>query len=153
MEVQEPTDITLRSERITPDGKRLDDKLCHYGAGFDAMLECFDYVPRSLEETLAALRIQPRSLWSLPGCEAVELIGPRTTDLFGMRRLVATGQAELPLADSYSVLIVVSGRGFLGAARHPAKPGDRFFVPAARKQLAVETAGGNPLELIECSPG
>ncbi len=44
-EAQQPTDITFRMEYVTPAGKRLEDRDLHGGAGFDAMFDCFAYVP------------------------------------------------------------------------------------------------------------
>ena len=43
VEIQEPTDYTLRVERVTPQGYRMSDLQMHGGIGFDAMFECFDY--------------------------------------------------------------------------------------------------------------
>lgn len=42
-EVQEPTDYTIRVERTTPSGFRINDFMCHQGLGFKKMFECFDF--------------------------------------------------------------------------------------------------------------
>ncbi len=42
-EIQEPTDLTLRTERVGPNGAMLPDQSCHQGIGFEKMLDCFDY--------------------------------------------------------------------------------------------------------------
>lgn len=51
IEIQEPTDYTMRVERKTFDGGTLPDMLCHQGVGFDAMLDCFTYEGLSKDDT------------------------------------------------------------------------------------------------------
>ena len=51
-EVQQPTDITLRTERISPAKELLPDESLHGGAGWEALFDCFDYDGYSLEETM-----------------------------------------------------------------------------------------------------
>jgi mannose-6-phosphate isomerase len=52
IEVQEPTDLTLRTERITPRGHSVPDLACHQSRGFDQMLDCFHYEGLTYEETM-----------------------------------------------------------------------------------------------------
>ena len=59
-ELQQPTDITLRVERVSPDGRMMDDKGLHGGAGEKALVDCFDYTPCTREEVLARYKLQPR---------------------------------------------------------------------------------------------
>ena len=56
-EVQQPTDITLRTERISPAGETMSDEALHGGAGWDALFHCFDYNGCSLGETLEKYQI------------------------------------------------------------------------------------------------
>ena len=42
-EIQEPTDYTVRTERITPSGLKVADTMCHQGLGFQKMFDCFHY--------------------------------------------------------------------------------------------------------------
>ena len=50
VEIQEPTDYTIRVERTTPSGFAVADSMCHQGLGFEKMFECFHYEPHSREE-------------------------------------------------------------------------------------------------------
>ena len=43
VEIQEPTDYTFRTEKVTPQGFTIPEKACHYGIGFDNMFKCFHY--------------------------------------------------------------------------------------------------------------
>lgn len=99
-EVQEPTDITLRTERISPQGARLADRQLHGGAGFAAMFDCFDYHGAGAAETLARYRAVP---------EQDELIGARQTDRFSMRRVRRDGPFTLSAAP-YAIAVVLAGR-------------------------------------------
>ena len=40
IEIQEPTDYTLRFEKITPQGLQISDEQCHLGLGFDRIFDC-----------------------------------------------------------------------------------------------------------------
>ena len=50
VEIQEPTDYTIRTERVTPSGLPVADAMCHQGLGFEKMFDCFDYQGYSLAE-------------------------------------------------------------------------------------------------------
>ena len=58
-EVQQPTDITLRTERISPAKELLPDESLHGGAGWDALFDCFDYDGYSLEEIMQRYYVLP----------------------------------------------------------------------------------------------
>lgn len=99
-EVQEPTDITLRTERISPQGARLTDRQLHGGAGFEALFDCFDYGGMDADETLARYRATP---------VGDELIGAEQTDRFSMRRV----RMERPFrlcAAPYAIVVVLTGK-------------------------------------------
>ena len=40
---RQPVDITLRAERIRPDGSVLPEESLHGGKGMDILLDCFDF--------------------------------------------------------------------------------------------------------------
>jgi mannose-6-phosphate isomerase len=58
-EVQEPSDITLRTEYYSPDNRKMSDFDLHHGAGFENMFNCFDYDGKSLEDTLSTYKVEP----------------------------------------------------------------------------------------------
>jgi mannose-6-phosphate isomerase len=57
-EVQEPSDITLRTEWKSPDDRQMSPFDLHHGAGFDAMFSCFDYDGLSLAGTLGRFKVE-----------------------------------------------------------------------------------------------
>ncbi|MBQ3424972.1 MAG: hypothetical protein IJH38_07235, partial [Clostridia bacterium] len=62
VEIQEPTDYTIRIERVTPKGLRINDLQCHQGLGFERMFDCFDYTGHTQAEAFRAWKIPPKVL-------------------------------------------------------------------------------------------
>jgi mannose-6-phosphate isomerase len=153
IEIQEPTDYTMRVERKTFDGSLLPDKLCHQGVGFDAMLDCFAYEGLSKEETFKKHAKQPRILANAAGGEIISLISDEDTPCFKMNKL--TVQSTLKLDDrSFKTLIILKGKGTF---RHrgevtAVKQGETYFLPANLNEIIIENSGMDPLEIITCYP-
>ncbi len=57
-EVQEPSDITLRTEYKSPDNREMTDYDLHHGAGFENMFNCFDYDGKSLCDTIETYKVK-----------------------------------------------------------------------------------------------
>ena len=53
VEIQEPSDYTMRVEKTTVAGESLTPMQIHYGVGEEEMLRCFDYTPRTREQVRA----------------------------------------------------------------------------------------------------
>lgn len=126
-EVQEPTDITLRTERFSQAGARLPDEQLHGGAGFEAMFECFDYEGLTEAEALARFKVPA-------GRET--LIGPQQTSGFAMQRLRLAGPTALTAAP-YAVVVVLEGP----------RRGDEYYLEgrqafSAGQELLVCTGPG-----------
>ena len=150
-EIQEPTDITLRAERIRPDGSELPPESLHSGAGMDALLDCFDFswaLPAGTVRERCFLRPEARML---PGGEAQVLVGPEKTPYFGLVRLVCTGRCRRR-NDPFRVLLVERGCGWLegGGERLPLRQGTEVFVPHGVKEYALVPQG--ELAVLECVP-
>lgn len=150
-EIQEPTDITLRAERIRPDGSEPPPESLHSGAGMDALLDCFDFswaLPAGAVRERCFLRPEARML---PGGEAQVLVGPEKTPYFGLVRLVCTGPCRRRNAP-FRVLLVERGCGWLegGGERLPLRQGTEVFVPHGVKEYALVPQG--ELAVLECVP-
>ncbi|MGG1519371.1 type I phosphomannose isomerase catalytic subunit [Paenibacillus oryzisoli] len=154
IEIQEPTDYTLRTERVTPRGNPVPDQACHQGLGFDAMLECFHYEAHTLEEIKARWHIAPDLVHETTGGSLTSLIKESDTDRFRMDRLTVVSDYTMEPSGTFAIAIVVEGTGVvrwasgeLGVAR-----GDTFFLPAALPALNWKCADGEPLQVILCYP-
>ena len=82
VEIQEPTDYTIRVERTTPSGFAVADSMCHQGLGFEKMFECFHYEPHSREEIHDRWFIEPETVLKTAGGSITTLVGYRNTPLF-----------------------------------------------------------------------
>lgn len=121
VELQEPTDYTIRVEQTTPKGLAVADFMCHQGLGFERMFDCFTYTGYTREE------VEKR--WKIPQKGNV-IIDSRQTDMFQLNRITVSGETQsLPCGDRFSGIFVLSGEGTLNGK--PICKGDQYFIPAA----------------------
>lgn len=145
-EIQEPLDLTLRAERIRPDGTELSEDALHGGAGMDALIDCFDFTTAGEQATRERLFVRPESrngetVW----------IGPSTTDRFGLRQISVLDSRERKNT-AFVTVLVLQGCGTLEAEGQslPLRKGDELFIPHTTARYAYHTLGG--LEVLECDP-
>jgi mannose-6-phosphate isomerase len=154
IEIQEPTDYTLRVERTTPRGMVLQDKACHQGLGFERMMECFHYENYDLNETLKRWKKQPRTLRKVDGGNEFALIDKSHTDRFRMHLLEV--QDEMPVVGegTFSIAIVISGSGKIicQGLEQEVSQADEFFLPAVLDQVSWKNTGADALKIILCYP-
>jgi len=144
VEIQEPTDYTVRTERTTPAGLQVADSMCHQGLGFERMFDCFTYEGASLEETLRRYRVEPIRE-EREGCTVRHIIYPEVTDMFALDLVTVTGDTTLP-ADGFSAIYVLEGSGRLNGER--LEKCDHFWIPAACGAITLEAEG--PLRILRC---
>ena len=138
VEIQEPTDYTFKTEKVTLQGLHLADKTCHYGIGFDNMFKCFHYEGYDEAETRRLRMVAPKVVAEGDGWRCISVIGYDQTPCFALERLEISG-AMVCGGGAFSGLYVLSGRGRIESASgvEPLKPGDQFFVPAACADFTV----------------
>lgn len=151
MEIQEPTDYTIRVERVTPSGDKVSDQMCHQGLGFEVMFDCFHY--EALE------RDEVKSRWFIQGCpikkdeenEVRNLIGKEHTSCFSMNLLTLRADFRQSL-DRFSVLYVLEGSGLLESEKEKIelKVGQSFFFPQELKYVRWRPKEGETLKLLQC---
>lgn len=144
IELQEPSDLMVIPERVTPSGVVLAERKLHCGLGFDGMLDVYSYEGLSEEETRARYFRHPAQV---PNA-LVPIVDGDLTDKFSMSRLQVCGSAEAELSDSYAVVIVTEGSGALSSEgeRISLKKGDNLFVSANAGVLSLE----GDIELVFC---
>jgi mannose-6-phosphate isomerase len=148
LEAQEPTDFTLRPERVTPKGRVLSDESCHMGAGFEAMLSMFDYTGYTLEE------LRERFIGS---CR-LDDDEPAVTDLtaktpqmpFSVVYHSVRGKGALSSPGGFSVVLCLEGEGSVGGV--PLSAYGSLFVPASAIERGIEASGTGSFKLLECLP-
>jgi mannose-6-phosphate isomerase len=153
VEIQEPCDITIRTEKTTPTGKPLSDEICSCGIGVEAMMDLFDYTGYSYPGLLERYLIRPRTIAHGDGYFIKNLIGPPVTDRFSLYRLACRDAACRFETGGYFVLLVDKGSGFLVSpqGRTRLEQGETYFVPASVREITWESAQGMDL-LLACPP-
>ena len=123
MEIQEPTDYTIRTERSTPSGLRIADSMCHQGIGFENMFECFSYDGMTEEEI--------RKEFCIPKQGNV-LVGYNDTQCFQLEELNVCDCVTVEPEAVFSGIYVLEGKGILesNGKIQSIKKGDQFFLPA-----------------------
>ena len=123
IELQEPSDLMVVAERVTPSGRRIPDAKMHGGVGWEKMFEVYEYEGRTFEETCA--RYVRRA-------GGMQILGPELTDKFAMWRVTDGGRVALPR--DCAVAVVTEGVGEVNGLA--VKKGDRLLI-AGERQLAV----------------
>lgn len=153
IEIQEPTDYTMRVERKTFDGSTLPDMLCHQGVGFDAMLDCFTYEGLSKEDTLKKYAKRPVAVTDGNDNEIINLITGADTACFKMTKLNIPDTYALD-DEGFKTLIILAGEGWLvhDGDTTEVRQGETYFLPADLGEVFIENSGSDPLEIIACYP-
>lgn len=154
IEVQEPTDYTIRVERTTTDGHKIPDTLCHQGAGFDKIFDCFHYESTSYEETVKKWRIEPRLVQSVQGAKVTELVGKEHTDKFRLYKYEVSDVLSCRDEQVFSIVTVISGSGkiLFKNGQIPVTQSVQLFLPANLGDFTWLTDSGSTLTLVRAYP-
>ena len=148
VEIQEPTDYTIRVERNTPNGLQVADQACHQGLGFEQMFECFHYEGISREEAKRRWFISREVEMHTDQAEIARLLGYGHTPFFAMLRIELTGTLTIPV-NTFSGLYVLKGIGSLQctASELPLRGPQQIFVPAATGEMTFRAE--EPLTVLQ----
>ncbi len=164
VEIQEPTDYTIRVERVTPSGYQVADSMCHQGLGFEKMFECFHYETFSEEEARKRWFIPAKVLEEEGKNHRIRLVGYEETPCFCMDMMEIKDVMSLK-QNGCSAVYVLEGSGKLlleerndvqeatgneKVWQEEVKQGDQFFLPAGIQELKWKAEDGSCLKLIQC---
>jgi len=155
VEIQEPTDYTIRVERTTPSGKKIPDMLCHQGIGFNNIFECFNYQSFSRQETLKRWLLKPTVNYQSDFAYEEILIDGKRIPYFGMKSLLIYNSFSIRSENIFSIIIVISGNGKVICENKSMviNKGDKIFLPAGLGKLNFKNiCSVQPLHLISCFP-
>ncbi|MEO9510708.1 MAG: type I phosphomannose isomerase catalytic subunit [Flavobacteriaceae bacterium] len=141
MEVQEPTDYTMRVEKVTPTGLKISDDLIHQGVGVEKMLECFHYDCCTLEEALEKWRVNPE-INDVSGTHILKSIFNVThTNCFALKELTLNGEYTIEANGSFYVVVIYLGKGTLicEGVSYKFEQGDEFFLSAAVDKVVFKS--------------
>lgn len=120
IELQEPSDLMVVAERVTPSGREIPEAKIHGGLGLEGMFDVYAYDGMTCEDVCS--RYVRRGVGG-------RILGPELTDKFSMWRL-ADGESVSPTREC-GVAVVTGGNGTLnGVAVHK---GDRLVFAGERK--------------------
>lgn len=137
MEVQEPTDFTMRVEKITPGGLEITEELIHQGVGEDNMLKCFHYDGCTYDEALRRWKVEPETIDSSSAFTLKSIFNETHTDCFGLKELDLDGEYSLKANGSFFVAVIYFGEGSIlcGGKEYPFVQGDEIFFSAAIEKV------------------
>lgn len=154
IEIQEPTDYTIRVERKTQAGMDIPDFLCHQGIGFDKMFECFKYKGYTFEQVNKRWgKVDKEASVKDQGTEKV-LISYKDTACFRMNSIRIESEYGLEDINTFSIIVVIVGNGELRWENGSVeiKKGDEIFLPEGIKNMIIKTKDENTLLLVRCFP-
>lgn len=109
IELQEPSDLMVIPERVTPAGIKLAEQKLHGGLGYDKMFDCFVYEGYSEEETKLKYY---RNTKSVPN-QFANVVDNTLTDRFSMKVLEVKDDTIVNINEHYAIAIVEEGNGTL----------------------------------------
>jgi mannose-6-phosphate isomerase len=152
MEVQEPTDYTMRVEKITPGGLTICDELIHQGVGEENMLKCFHFDCCSYEQAGERWKITPQTIESSDSFMLKTIFNEKHTDCFGLNELDLDGEFIMKSNGSFFVGVIYSGEVTVtcGGKDYMFKQGDEIFFPAAIETINWKAT--KPAKVLLCYP-
>lgn len=152
VEIQEPTDYTIRIERVTPKGLKISDMQCHQGLGFEKMFECFDFTGYSQQQAFDNWKIPARILEETQDAVRKEIIGYDSTDCFKMELCEINKSYTFKKSGVFFGMYILEGKGQISGDGLCTKinAGDQFFVPASSEDFVIKAE--QPMKVF-CSWG
>ncbi len=152
MEVQEPTDYTMRVEKITPGGLTISEELIHQGIGVEKMLKCFHYDGCSFEEAKQKWKINPEIIEKTNEYTLKSIFSEKHTDCFALKELDLDGEMTLKGNGDFFIGVIYSGEGTVlfddGEIKY--SQGDELFFPAAIDSIILKSS--LPSKVLLCYP-
>ena len=141
MEVQEPTDYTMRVEKVTPGGLTISDELIHQGVGEENMLQCFHYDGCSFQEAIKKWKILPEIIASSDAYTLKTIFNENHTDCFGLNELELDGEFIFKGNGSFFVGVIHYGEGTITCRgnAYSFSQGDEIFFPAAIETITFKS--------------
>jgi mannose-6-phosphate isomerase len=142
IELHEPCDLTLRTERNF-NAMHIPDEHLHFGAGFKALFDCFDYTSYEREEVTAKMFKKLQLEQTQPGGALYTLIDYEDSSCFVMKKLDVNGKYMMPVFNGHYIFVSLKG-SFLfhfGKETLQVPQGRCVFVPAGCSDLHISGKG------------
>lgn len=128
IELQEPSDLTVITERVNAKGDPVCEVKLHGGLGFEKMFDCFVY--EEMSEAQVRQRYYKKAVFEENQMSCI--VDKTLTDKFSMKCLRVNGEFSANLGDTYAVCIVIDGECVLKSEEGEIslKKGQSFLVGA-----------------------
>jgi len=140
-ELQEPTDLMVIPEKVTPSGITLSEQKLHCGLGFERMFDCFVYDGHDENTTREMYFKSPK----IKNDNELILVDSDITDKFRLVQVDVDGSYRFE-HDSYCIGVVIDGEAEVNGME--LRCGDRIFVSESERALNIY---GNA-RLLFCQP-
>ncbi len=141
LEIQEPTDYTMRAETTTVSGQVLTPNQIHYGVGIENMLNCFDYTPRTQSETESLCILKPKK-----SGDVTEYVGYDDTEFFALEQI--TAQEYIFNKQVFTTLIIKNDSTMIYKGKqYQLKKGEKYFVSALCDDIVLKNC-----DVLVCYP-
>jgi len=146
IELQEPSDLMVIPERVTPAGIELAEQKLHCGLGFDKMFDCYVYEGFDRQETKQRYY---RNTEYIPN-KFSDIVTNDLTDSFSMKSFLVEENVTIDLEKKYAIVIVEDGSGSLvtNDSKINLKKSDSLLITA---DSGIFEFTGN-LKMIFCMP-
>lgn len=150
IEVQEPTDYTIRVEKTTPSGFNINDEMCHQGLGYEKMFECFSYEGETLSGIRKKYGITPK-IWEKGVNKCCELVGYKNTECFRIEKIWIEGDYKCKGEEVFYCIYIMSGQGIMKTMKnmYEVKRNTQFFVPACSLEYYIIKTGKEPVQMLK----
>jgi len=155
LEIQEPTDLTLRVEKVKFQGKEAPEELYHQGIGFDKMFNCFNYKGYTRDEILGKNKLKKKVKNFNKNNVVYDVITYEDTDCFSMEEYFIKKNYIFENNEKrFSIFIVISGKGevILNGNKTTLNRGESYFLPAGVNKLIFKNKFDEGLKLLRCLP-
>jgi mannose-6-phosphate isomerase len=148
IEIQEPTDYTLRVEKTTPLGYQIDDLTCHLGIGIENMMDCFSFEDQRLDEILETCKLAENKKF-VNGNEFISLVDYVNTPCFKMEKIIITNSITFNSDSCFYGLYILCGHGKLITAmgETPVSQNDQYYIATTCEDFKIEVQG-EAIEMI-----
>ena len=139
-EIQEPTDYTVRIEKVTPAGLTIAESMLHQGLGFEKMFDCFIYEGISEDEAKSRWFIPAKTISQSEKTIHRTIIGYDTCPLFTLEEIVTSDSITLACPPVFSGLYILEGEGALisGDKSIEIAKAQQYFLPAGTEEFTLK---------------
>lgn len=155
-EIQEPTDITFRVEKISHPGKVYPEETYHQGVGYEKMFNCFDYTGYSEEGILNKTKVIHAPVNVGVNTVKTAVVNKEDTPFFSMDKVEIgkTGNWQLDNRCGFASVVILEGKGIIthSGQTFDLHRSNEIFLPCSEEAYSFTAEEGSELKILICYP-